>query len=243
VAEPITLYAIHGSHPCVTVEAGLRLKAVPFEVRYLQFGASQLTQMLRFGRRTVPGMTVGTQKVSGSRLILRALDGLVPDPPFLPSDPGLRAAVEEADVWADEVLEHEVRWIAVDALRRHPSAAAGYGSRSTPPLPAPAVAPAAKGLFTVEMRLLGHTHEQVRDEYLPALPGRLDHVDALIADGVLGGEHLNVADLQVAGSIRLLQTMEDLRPALDARPCGRLARRAIPHYDGSLPAGAMASPL
>ena len=55
---------------------------------YLQFGLSQLTQTLRFGRRTVPGLTVGRQKVSGSRLILRALDGLAPGAPLLPIEPG-----------------------------------------------------------------------------------------------------------------------------------------------------------
>ncbi len=28
--EPITLYAVHGSHPCLTVEAALKLKGLPY---------------------------------------------------------------------------------------------------------------------------------------------------------------------------------------------------------------------
>ena len=191
----------------------------------------------------MPGLTVGSQKVSGSRLILRALEGLEPEPPLVPADPELRAAVDQADLWGDEVLQHQVRWIAVDAIRREPSVALAYGSKSAPPLPAGAIPGATKALFTTEMKLLGQSPDQVRDEYLPALPGHLDHVDALIADGVLGGEQVNVADCQVAGSIRLLQTFEDLREGIDARPCGALARRLLPGYDGSMPRGVIDSPL
>ena len=39
---------------------------------------------------------------------------------------------------------------------------------------------------------------------LAALPGLLDQVDAYIADGVLGGDQPNAADLQIAPTIRLL---------------------------------------
>ena len=243
MAESLTLYVIHGSHPCASVEAGLRLKGLAYQTVYLQFGLSQFTQALRFGKRTVPGLVVGPQKVSGSRLIMRALDGLAPGAQLVPADPDLRAAIDEADLWGDDVLQHQVRWIAVDAVRREPSVALAYGSKSAPPLPAAAIPGATKALFTTEMKALGQSPEQVRDEYVPALRGHLDHVDALIADGVLGGQEVNVADCQVAGSIRLLQTFEDLREAIDARPCGKLARRLVPEYDGSMPRGVIESPL
>ena len=242
MAEPLTLYVIHGSHPCASVEAGLRVKGLDYATVYLQFGLSQFTQTARFGKRTVPGLTVGTQKASGSRLILRTLDGLAGGPALVPTDPEHRAVVDRADLWGDEVLQHQVRWIAVDAIRREPSVALAYGSKSAPPLPAGAIPGATKALFTTEMKLLGQTAEQVRDEYVPALPGHLDHVDGLIADGVLGGEQVNVADCQVAGSIRLLQTFEDLREGIDARPCGALARRLCPDYDGSMPRGVIDAP-
>ena len=44
MAEPLTLYVIHGSHPCASVEAGLRVKGLDYRTVYLQFGLSQFTQ-------------------------------------------------------------------------------------------------------------------------------------------------------------------------------------------------------
>ena len=243
MTEPITLYAVHGSHPCLTAEAALKLKGLPYRRVDLPYGLSPFMQLARFGKRTVPGLTIGTQKVSGSRLILRALDGLEPDPPLLPADRGQRAAVESADLWGDEVFQEHARWIAILGILGVPSAAPSYGSRSLPPIPEWALEPVTRALSGVEMRLLGHPPERVREEYLPALPGSLDHIDGLIADGVIGGDQANVADLQIAPSVRLLQTMEDLREAIDARPCGALARRIVPDYDGSLPRGVIDSPL
>lgn len=241
--EPITLYAVHGSHPCITAELGLQAKGLPYERVDLTYGAFPFTQTVRFGKRTVPGMTVGSQKVSGSRLILRALEGLQPDPPLLPSDPAERAAVDAAELWGDEVLQEHARWIGILGMLGRPEAAKEYGKRSLPPTPDAVFPAVTRALFTTEMGLLGHRPERVRTEYLPALPGDLDHVDSLIADGVIGGDRPNVADFQIAPSLRLLQTMEDLREQIDARPCGKLARRLVPEYDGSLPRGVVDSPL
>lgn len=243
MTEPITLYALHGSHPCLTAEAALKLKDLPYRRVDLPYGLNPFMQLARFGKRTVPGLTIGAQKVSGSRLILRALEGLEPDPPLLPADREQRAAVEQAELWGDERFQEHVRWIAILGILGEPSAAPSYGSRSLPPIPEWALEPSTRALFGAEMRLLGHPPQRVREEYLPALPGDLDHIDGLIADGVIGGEQVNAADLQIAPSVRLLQTMEDLREAIDARPCGKLARRILPDYDGSLPPGVIASPL
>ena len=73
------------------------------------------------------------------------------------------------------------------------------------------------------------------------LPGLLDHVDDLIEAGTIGGESPNAADLQIAGSVRLLLTLADLRDEIDGRPAGRLARRLIPRYPGDVPLGALPS--
>jgi glutathione S-transferase len=71
---------------------------------------------------------------------------------------------------------------------------------------------------------------------LAALPGLLDRVDALISEGTLGGEQLTAADFQVAPSIGLMMTLDDLRPAIENRPAGALAKRVVPHYPGHTPA-------
>ena len=65
-----------------------------------------------------------------------------------------------------------------------------------------------------------------------ALPGQLDRVDALLAEGTLGGEQPNVVDFQVAPSVRLMLTFDQLREHIDARPAGAHARRFVPDYPG-----------
>jgi hypothetical protein len=56
----------------------------------------------------------------------------------------------------------------------------------------------------------------------------LDRVDALIADGVLNGERLNCADLQIAPSLALVEYRLDVRDELRARPAGELMARVLP---------------
>ena len=63
----------------------------------------------------------------------------------------------------------------------------------------------------------------------------LDHIDDLIADGVLGSEEPNAADYQIAPSVRLLMTMEDLLPAIERRPAAQLAEHFVPEYPGRSP--------
>jgi glutathione S-transferase len=231
----LKLYVIPGSHPCATVEAALALKGLPYQRVDLLPGASSFLQLARFGRRTVPGLVVDGYKVSGSRLILRTLDGLAPEPRLYTGD----AAVDEADQRGDEELQDAARWIIAFALTKRPEAGDSYlAGANLPQLPAPISAAATRAIFGVELRLFaGGT--SATERALSRLPGLLDRVDELIADGVIGGESPNAADLQIAGSVRLLLTIADLRDQIDARPAGGLARRLIPRYPGDMPAGAL----
>ncbi len=70
---------------------------------------------------------------------------------------------------------------------------------------------------------------------LAALPGWLQRIDDWIAEGVLGADPPNAADLQIAASLRLATTFDDLRPAIEARPAGEMALRAIPDFPGRAP--------
>jgi glutathione S-transferase len=229
----LKLYVIPGSHPCATVEAALDLKGLQYERVDLLPGLSSPLQLARFGRRTVPGLVVDGYKVSGSRLILRTLDGLKAEPRLYPGDP----AVDEADRWGDEQLQSAARWIIASALTRNPVAGDSFlKGANVPQFPAPLAHQATRAVFAAELRLLAggaHAAEQaVRD-----LPRLLGHVDELIEAGTIGGEAPNAADLQIAGSVRLLLTIADLRDMIDVHPAGRLARRLIPRYPGDVPAG------
>lgn len=243
VTEPITLYVVPASHPCVAVMAGLELKGLKYERRDLMFGLSNFQQFARFRARTVPGITICERKIVGSRQILRALDEIVPDPPLRPADPSLRAQVDEAEEWGDLVLQEHTRWILLQAVRKAPEAldsfTVGYKVPSVPSWITKRMGVGAD----VEMRFLGYSGAQVENEWLPALPSTLDHVDDLIAKGVIGGDHPNVADLQIGSSVRLLLNLEDLRPGIESRPAARLARRFFPEYPGHVPAGCITSPF
>ena len=71
---------------------------------------------------------------------------------------------------------------------------------------------------------------------LAALPEILDRIDGWIAEGLIGAEEVNVADLHVATSLALLMTHDDLRRLVPERPGGRLAQRLAPGYPGRMPA-------
>jgi glutathione S-transferase len=70
---------------------------------------------------------------------------------------------------------------------------------------------------------------------LAALPGMLQRIDDWIAQGVLGADPPTAADLQIATSLRLMITLEDLRGPITSRPAGVLTMRLVPDYAGSAP--------
>ena len=55
---------------------------------------------------------------------------------------------------------------------------------------------------------------------------------------MLGAGEPTAADLQIGATLRVLLTVGDLRPLLEDRPGGVLARRWFPDYPGEVPAGA-----
>jgi hypothetical protein len=80
-------------------------------------------------------------------------------------------------------------------------------------------------------RLIGATDDAVRRD-LGRLPAMLDRIDTWIANGVMGGGEPNAADFQIAPSLSLLMTVDELRPAMESRPAGRLALSLVPDYPG-----------
>jgi glutathione S-transferase len=234
----LRLYAVPASHPCAAVEAALRLKGLPYRRVDLPNGLHVLHQRVRFGRRTVPALLGDGLRAVGSRPSMRLLDGLAPHPPLLPADPAERARVEEAERWGEEVLQSGARRLAWTIIPRAPRAAASYVAGQWFAAPPPFDVPLLRSVVPLEKRINGVTEERSRED-LRALPGWIDHVDALIADGVLGGAEPNAADLQIGSSVALLLTYGDLRPILDGRPAAELARRRFPDQPGDVPAGAL----
>jgi glutathione S-transferase len=183
---------------------------------------------------TVPAVKIEGEKVQGSREISRALDRRQPDPPLFPSDPKQRAAVEEAERWGDEVLQSMPRRIIWNGLGRDRSTLTTYSEDAKLPVPAPIAKASGAPVVAMAARRNKATDDAVRDD-LAKLPAALDQIDRLIADGVIGGDNPNAADYQIAPSIRLMLTMDDLRPAIESRPAGKLAMRLLPDFPGRLP--------
>jgi len=236
---PAKLYVVHGSHPCACVEKALQLKGVPYRTVELPPPLHAPIQRVLFGRRTVPGIRFEDgEKQTGSRAILRRLEELVPVPPLRPAEPGARATVEDAEAWGDEILQPVARRVLWPAIKRNPGALPSYSQGSKLPLPDPVIKLNAPVIARAEIRLNDATEEALRAD-LAALPGHLDRIDAYIADGVMGGEEPNVADLQIASTLRLLMTLDDLRPLIEGRPAGALALRLFPDWNGHMPAGTL----
>lgn len=234
---PVTFYVVHGSHPCAAVERAAQLKGIPYRLVEFPPPMHAAAMRLMFGRRTVPAMKVGEEKLSGSRTIMRKLDELEPEPPLFPADPGARARVEQAEAWGDEVLQPLVRRILWPTFRAHPEAMASFQEGSKlPAIPPPVLKAIAPVATRLEMRM-NEASEATYPEDLRRLPELLDRVDAWIAEGVLGGEPPNAADLQIATSLRLLMAFGDLRPLVEPRPAGRLALRLFGEFPGEAPAG------
>lgn len=238
-----TLYVVNGSHPCATVERALDLKGIPYKVVEFPPPMHMAAMKVLFGKRTVPGLKVNGEKITGSRAILRRLDELRPEPALLPADAAQRAKVEEAEAWGDDVLQPLVRRVLWPMAKANPAALGSFNQGSKlPPVPGPVLKLIAPVVTRVEMKANEATDATYPAD-LRALPGLLDRIDAWIAEGVLGGEQPNAADLQIAPSVRLLMALADLRPLIEARPAGQLALRLFPEYPGDVPAGAIPADL
>jgi glutathione S-transferase len=254
-----TLYVIPGSHACRSAMLMLAHKGVPYRrvdiptllhpvaVRLAGFEASgerrtagtQRPLPLRMGDNTgtVPALAAGDERIATNRAIARFLDERHPERPLLPADPDRRAAVEEAERWANDTLQMAARRVLGPAAVRDP---AGF---------ARATADGRMGhllyrrgvlrrlVIPLIGRLVFAAHPDVEHELLAELPGMLDRVDAWIAAGVLNGPEINAADCMVAPSLALMLYREDLRPSFEGRPALALVDRLLP-APLSAPAGA-----
>ena len=233
-APVLTLHLLPPSHPCMTVEAALHRKGLEYEKVSLTPGphVEEMARVYGEGNTTVPGLLVGDEPVHGSRAILERLERIEPDPPLYPEP--IADAVREAERWGDEELQDLGRRLPWGALHFRPEAMGTFGGGG--PLD-PAGTDFAMTYVRGSWKYHRITAERLAAD-LAGLPEKLDHVDALAADGVLGGEEPNAADFQIAATLRVLLTVADLQPLIEQRPAGELARRWFPDYTGEVPKGA-----
>jgi glutathione S-transferase len=233
----LTLYTLPGSHPCAAVEVALGMKSIEYKRVDLLPMSQLMAGPLLWGGRTVPGIRIDGERMVGSRPIMRKLDALVPDPALLPEDPTVREQVLEAEAWGDDVLQSVPRRIIDAGFLRNPYVMGSYAADAKLPLSPKLMRPAMPLTAKLMARLNKAKDETVKAD-LVALPQNLSRIDAWIADGLLGGEQPNAADLQIGSSIRLLQTIGDVKPLIDGRPAATLARY-FPAQAGGIPQGTL----
>lgn len=245
-----TLYVIPGSHACRSAMLMLDHKALPYRTvdfvtllhpvaaRLRGFDAGGQTRSaggkrpfgLRLGDRlgTVPGLKAGRRRISTNYRIARFLDAEHPDPPLFPAEPAERAAVEEAERWANETLQMAARRIPGAAIRRDPEALGrsaadgrlGYLLYKRPLTRRVVIPWLAGSVFAASANPERDPAEE--------LPGLLDRIDAWIEEGVLNGPELNAADFMVAPSLALILYRHDVMPVFEGRPALALVDRLLP---------------
>jgi glutathione S-transferase len=235
----VKLYWMSVSHPSQAARKMLELKGVPFDtVDVIPLNQRVHLRMAGFRGGTVPAVKLDGRRVQGSRQISRALDERWPDPPLFPPDPALRSRVEEAERWGEETFQPVPRRLARYgaarslelrewAARDQGLPAAGLVARISGPV---------VGYYARTRELDGRTgiDTDIHTD-LEMLPGLLDHVDELLAEGTLDPETPNAATLQILSTVRLLDLLGDLHPLVDKHACARPAADLFPDYPGPMP--------
>jgi glutathione S-transferase len=245
-----TLYVIPGSHACRAAILMLEHKRVryrrvdvttmlhPLVARLHGFDAGGQTRIagnhrsrsLRIGDRlaTVPALAAGRERISTNHGIARFLDARHPERPLLPGDPGQRAAVEEAERWANGPLQMVTRRLLLAAAVRDP---AGFSTSA---------ADGRMGYLLYRPALLRRlivpfigrrvfaAGPETEHDLLAELPTLLDRIDGWIDEGVLGAAQPNVADLMVAPCLALVLYRPDAARFFEGRRALELVDRILP---------------
>lgn len=229
-----TVYGFEFSHPTVCTLLALDAKGVETKlVRVMPGMHPVIVRALGFPRNTVPAVKLDGKRLQGSREITAYLERTRPEPPLFGSGEAERRRIEAAEEWAERELQPVPRKVFRRAATKNPAVMEWIAV--TAGMPAPKVmARVSKPIALALARSEGADDETVRAT-LASLPGMLDRVDELIADGTIGGERPNAADLQILTTIRLMMAIPDLEPFLAGRPCVAAAERLIPAPPDGLP--------
>jgi glutathione S-transferase len=228
------LYVIPGSHPSRTAMLMLDRKGITYKrIDLMPVVSKGVLRAQRFPGVTVPALKLDGRRVQGSREIARELEHVQPDPALFPSDPEQRLKVEEAEAWGDP-FQHKPRQLVWWAFKRNRAPMASYSEGARLGIPVGLAVKTGGPLVALSARFNEATDENVRSD-LAGLPEDLDRIDTWIKEGVMGGPEPNAADYQIAPSLRLAMSLDDLRPFIEGRPCGELAKRIDPDFPGRMP--------
>ena len=191
---------------------------------------------LRFPSNTVPSLAIDGRKLTGSREIAGELDRLRPDPPLYPTEPEHGWPSRTPSAGARRSCSRPIRRISWNVLKRD-----GLRWRAMPrargsAFPIGLAVKTGGPIVAAANRMNSADDETVRAD-LAALPGWLKRIDDWIAEGVLGAEPPNAADLQIGASLRLAMTLRRPAPGDRGAPGGRAGHARRPRVPGHAPPG------
>jgi len=237
VPAETTLYSISSSHPAYAAHLMLAHKRLDHRVIDLVPGLhAPVLRALGFRQGTVPALLLGGRRVQGSLQISRALEDARLEPRLFPEEPGARLRVEEAERWAEATLQplprRLFRWLMT---RRREARVLMMRQAGVP-------APGLAGTFSLPVarayaRAADATDGAEIAAMVRSLPGLLAHVDALLDGGTIGGAEPNAADFQIASTIRVLLSIEDLAPVLADHRAAAYAGEMLPASPFAVPVG------
>jgi glutathione S-transferase len=228
------LYVIPGSSPSRSAMLMLERKGIPYKrIDLIPVISKGILRAQRFPGVTVPALKLNGSRVQGSMEIARELDRIQAEPPLFPADREMRAKVEEAETWGDG-FQQKPRRLIWWALKRDRAPMASYSEGARLGVPVGLAVKTGGPIVALSARFNDSTDANVSAD-LASLRADLDRIDGWIADGVIGGPQPNAADFQLAPSLRLLMSFDDLRPFVESRPCGELAKRVVPDFPGRMP--------
>ena len=228
------LYVIPGSHPSRSAMLMLERKGIPYKrVDLMPVISKGILRAQGFPGVTVPALKLDGTRTQGSLEIARELDRVRAEPPLFPADPDLRMKVEEAEAWGD-VFQQKPRTLSWWSFKQDRAPMESYSEGARLGVPVKLAVKTGAPIVAIAAKLNEGKDENVR-HILASLPADFDQIDSWIADGVLGGEQPNAADFQIAPSVRLALTFDDLRPLIQDRPAGQLAMRIVPDFPGRMP--------
>jgi glutathione S-transferase len=220
------LYGVPGSAPTFSTELMLMHKGIQY--RRVDLIPALHRRRLRskgFPGITVPALVLNGEHVQTNREVARALDRLVPDPPLFPRSAGGRTEVEDAERYADEVLQPAVRRIIIWSVGHDPDSVRFHPSNGRMRIPRSAwlrerLMPRVYRAWQIDEAIVRVDFER--------LPHILDRLDAYVADGILDNPRLTAADFETAPLIAALLGVADLSAEVGSRPVAGLASRVMP---------------
>jgi glutathione S-transferase len=236
VHDEVKIFGFGQSHPCEAVYAAAKYKGIEIERVEIPPAIHRVIMLARFGGSRVPGAIINGRKVQGTTAIFHAFDELRPDPPLFPADPEERERVVEAEHWGEGEFQDIGRRLVWAHLSRSPETLRAWGEATEPGLERWMKIHLGVPISKVAKYGNGATNGAVRED-LARLPELLDQVDALVEEGVIGGDAPNAADFQVLSTVGIWMNLAAIRPAIERRPCGPPAAKLFPNYYGSIPGG------